>query len=356
MVRIAVGTLAFLGPLAAAATPPSAGAPEAERDAAVVLQVDNDLFANSDRDYTNGVRLGFIRPIRSDTFGPLQNALRRLSGAENALGPFGRATGFDQARDIEYDWGIALTQLMFTPDDPEAPAPPPGERPYAGWLGAEFSLHAKDREALSSVTLSLGVTGEPSLAESTQDFWHRNVSDSPIFQGWDTQVPRTVTVNLHFDRKRRYPALRRIGGGPVDVDGFFSWGAALGNFRTDAYVGSLLRGGVNLPPDYSTPRLQLGNYSHDLFRGATSEAAWSLYGFLGARLSAVAHDVTLRGPLVRDFDEAETLEPLVAEGLAGFGLRFRSWEISYAHTLRTDEFEGQDANQAFGSVMIRYRY
>src|SRR5690606_30634787 len=126
----------------------------------------------------------------------LGRGLYKLSGAEDDT-PFRRwrYRGHDAPR---FAWGVGLTQLMFTPENPDAPVAPPGERPYAGWLGFDFSLHVKDNESVTSVTLSLGTTGGNSYAEDTQQWVHEKVFNSPVFEGWESEVPGELTVNLHF--------------------------------------------------------------------------------------------------------------------------------------------------------------
>jgi hypothetical protein len=49
-------------------------------DANLTFYLDNDLFANTDEDYTNGARLSWISGSRDpNEFGPVQRNLQRLS-------------------------------------------------------------------------------------------------------------------------------------------------------------------------------------------------------------------------------------------------------------------------------------
>ncbi|MFP4166367.1 MAG: lipid A deacylase LpxR family protein [Opitutales bacterium] len=320
----------------------------------VLVQWDNDLLAGSDRDYTNGVRVGYLRELPEGS--ALDNSLRRLlyplTGA-TASSPFDkwRFRGESKQR---FAWGFGLTQLMYTPDDPYADSAPEGERPYAGWLGAELSLHVKNRRSVSSVTVSVGSTGEASFAEETQEWIHRNVSRTPVYQGWASQVPAEATFNLHFDHKLSMGWASRPNLGPIELDGYYEWGAALGNFRTDGYLGILMRAGYNLPATYTTPRVQLGSYGHALFRPESlDDDPFSLLGFVGLRATGVLHDITLDGPVFREFDTGVDRDPFVGELLAGIALRYKRCELSLSRTFRTNEFKGQNENQSFGSTVLR---
>jgi len=321
----------------------------------ILVQWDNDIFAGSDRNYTNGARVAYVQDLDPDqsTHNFLQNLFFNLSGADqdSPLGDY----RYDREGTNRFSWGIGVTQLMFTPDEPSALTAPDGERPYAGWLGLEFSLHVKNNTSATSVTLSIGTTGKNSYADDAQKWVHENISDSEVYKGWDSQVPGEITVNFHFDHKSRIDWLQSTNDWPIEFDGYSEWGTALGNLRTDAYIGGLLRAGFNLPETYTTPRVQIGSYGHALFSVEREDNHFSAFGFIGMRGSVVLHEITLDGPVFRDFDTGVEREPLVGELLAGFGMRWKNCDLSISRAFRTDEFEDQDENQEFGSILFRFR-
>ncbi|MBT65139.1 MAG: hypothetical protein CML13_18230 [Puniceicoccaceae bacterium] len=320
----------------------------------LIGQWDNDLLTGSDDGYTNGARIAFVRPITagSEEYYFLQNTLNSLTGSErgNRISNF----RFPDEGEVTFQYGVGLTQLMFTPEDSTATTPPRGERPYASWLGLEFSLQAAAGDSASSATLSIGTTGKNSYGEEAQEWVHRNISDSPLFQGWDSQAPGELTINLHLDHKQRLRFLDHTQNWPIQIDGFYEWGGALGNFRSDAYLGALLRIGHNLPENYITPRVQLGSFTATIFdneRPANQDFA--IYAYTGARGYAVLHDISLDGPLFRDWDESVDSEPWVGEFSFGIATRYKLVEVSLSHTLRSDEFKHQNNSSRYGSVLLR---
>ncbi|WPJ94798.1 lipid A deacylase LpxR family protein [Coraliomargarita algicola] len=320
----------------------------------LIGQWDNDLLTGTDDGYTNGARIAFARQLapESEEHDTLQKTLRRLTGSErgNTLNDF----RFPDEGEVTFQYGIGLTQLMFTPADPNTTTAPRGERPYAGWLGLEFSLQAAAGDSASTATLSIGTTGKNSYAQEAQDWVHSNISDSPTFQGWDSQAPGELTINLHLDHKQRLRFLDHTQNWPIELDGFYEWGGALGNFRTNAYIGTLLRAGYQLPSRYATPRVQLGSFTETIFDGGRSaKENFSFYGFAGARGYAVLHDITLDGPLFRDWDQAVDSEPWVGELIFGLATRYKQLEISLSHIVRSDEFEHQSNRSIYGSVLLR---
>lgn len=320
--------------------------------------LDNDLFAGTDENYTNGTRFSYLTEARPLINIPMvQRNLQRFSGDGESAGWTRKIWGFKNPREVEYSYGFALTQLMYTPRTLDTPAAPPGERPYAGWLGIGFSLHARDDRTLNSVEISIGVVGPHSYAQETQDFIH-DLRDIEKFQGWDSQIPNEVTLNLHFNQRRRWNLLDDaslpLG---LEIDGFHETGYALGNYLTALHVGFMLRVGWNLPVEFSDPRLTSTAHTQKLYSDeGVNDRAWSLYVLAGTRVGGILHDISLDGPVFRNFDTGVDREPWAGEVYAGFGVRYRGVEFGYVHTYRSKRFKTQKNNQSFGSLAIRARF
>lgn len=320
--------------------------------------LDNDLFAGTDKNYTNGGRLSYVtegRPIFDLPI--LDKYLHGLSGDGDGESLAQRIWGFEEPDLVEYSYGFALTQLIFTPGNLNAPTAPPGERPYAGWLGVSVSLHARDERALNTVEISLGVVGPHSQAKQAQDAIH-DLYKIGKFQGWKSQVPNEVTLNLHFEQKRRWTDLRKLDL-PFDMefDGFHETGYSIGNYLTEAHVGFLVRLGWDLPIEFSDARITPTAHTQKLYTDEDyNKSTWSFYVLGGARLSGILHDITIDGPVFRDFDTGVTREPWVGEIYAGFGVRYTGWEFNFVQTYRSKQFKSQSGNQSFGSIAIRKRF
>ena len=320
--------------------------------------LDNDLFSGTDRNYTNGARLSWISegaPLVD--IPPLRTRLETLATAESDL--VARLSGFrgTSLRDgtLELNYGLSLTQLMFTPEDLQATTQPVGQRRYAGWLGLGFSVHARDDQALNTAELILGTTGPNSLAQEAQDLVH-DLRNFDKFEGWDDQIPNEVTLDFVFAQKRRIRILDREDIG-FSIDGLAEAGARLGSFRTDARIGGFFRAGLNLPADFSDPRVTATSYSHQVFDRRTPDRApaWSVYALFGFQGTAIGFDATLDGPLFSNFDTGNDREPWVGELFVGFGTRLGPVELSYAHTFRSKAFAEQQGGTNFGSVAVRVR-
>jgi hypothetical protein len=155
---ITIVAAALAGAAFAADTPaetkqnlPAALSPK-HNDGYLSLFFDNDTFGGTDENYTNGVRLSWISPSLP---------VDRLSGFHRNLDWLLHRIDWQGGNPWLYQYGISLTQLMFTPEDIATSTLIPDDRPYAGWLGLGFSLHAKTDSLLHSLELSVGVVGRP---------------------------------------------------------------------------------------------------------------------------------------------------------------------------------------------------
>lgn len=323
----------------------------------ITYYLDNDLFAGKDQNYTNGARIAWIsKNFEAKELGEFGRAMRVFSGDETSWNFLQQLTNFRDPKMVRYNYGVSLTQLMFTPKDRLSFTQPEGERRYAGWLGLGLSLHAKDENVLNSFEWIVGTTGSNSLAENTQDLVH-SLRNIPKFNGWrESQIPNSITFDTIFTQKRR-ANFASYYDGMLQMDGISEWGVRLGSFRTDAHVGALFRLGYNLPPDFSDPRISATAYSHRYFAGGRDyRGNWSVYGMFGSTVSVVAYDASLDGPLLTNFDTGNQRSILVGEIFAGMGIRYREWELSYVQTLRTKEYREQDDRTVFGSLALRLRF
>jgi len=69
----------------------------------------------------------------------------------------------------------------------------------------------------------------------------------------------------------------------------------------------------------------------------------------------VAYDITLDGPMFRNFDTGATRKPFVGGLSVGFGVRYRDLKFTYVQTYRSRRFKAQIRGRNFGSIAVSYR-
>ena len=147
----------------------------------VSLYFENDLFGETDQNYTNGTRLSWTSPDTT-TFenDPQFPAWLRL--LNHNLRYF-----HDDGDDLEHNLVLSLGQLIYTPSDVDSSAPLPNQRPYAGYLYAGIAYHTRDEKALDVVELNLGFVGPSAQGEAAQDVIH-DLRGFEKYKGWDNQL------------------------------------------------------------------------------------------------------------------------------------------------------------------------
>lgn len=143
------------------------------------IDFENDIFTNTDYYYTNGIRIGFSHPM-------LKKPADRLlpSASTNSL--------------IEY--GVSLTQKMYTGIDPETEITNFNDRPFAGTMIAEYSKTSIDfqRSNILYGSIQLGVIGKPSLAS-----WVQQVLHEKFPSGWGGQIRTDLLLNYNLRIEHR---------------------------------------------------------------------------------------------------------------------------------------------------------
>ena len=156
-----VGLIAWL--VIEGASPAVAWSVEPEKTGTLSFVLENDMFQGSDGHYTNGVRVVWVPGPDAST----QEWAIKLA----RLVPW-----FPEQGEVRH--GYAFGQSMFVPSDITIADPPPGERPYAGWLYGTVGLGVESGKQLDQFGITLGVVGPASLAEQSQKFVHNVVGSN----------------------------------------------------------------------------------------------------------------------------------------------------------------------------------
>jgi len=326
MVRLVGLVIVFVANLGVVA---SASGKEASKTGIFTFVLENDLFYNTDSNYTNGVSLIWVPPNERTPRWALRIA---------HLLPWFPA-------DSEMGHGYAVGQNMFTPKDITATDPPLDDRPYAGWLYGTVALTAETGRQLDQLALTIGVVGPASYAEETQKFIHE-ITGSPEPNGWDTQLNNELGVFVSYQRSWREFATTTLANLELDVSPNF--GGALGNVYTYLNTGFTLRYGKRLPLDYGPPRIQPSIQGSAFFVPAES-FAWYVFAGIEGRL--VGRNIFLDGNTFSDSRSVDK-EPLVGDLQWGLVLTRGGARLTYTHVVRTSEFKGQDGSHQFGAFSV----
>ncbi len=296
------------------------------------MVIENDSFAGTDRDYTNGIRFAWISSEKNTP-----------SWAQAV------ARALPLANDGHKRISIAAGQSMFAPQNLTRHTPVDGEHPYVGWLYSSVGMVSETEKTLDNVMLTLGVVGPLSYAEQTQKFVHHVISSTQP-KGWDYQLQTEPGVVLTYERKwRSFYEASPFG---VGVDMMPHMGVNLGNVNTDASVGATFRLGYDLPADYGPPRIRPSLPGSDFFM-PTQEFGGYLFTTIGER--AVVRDIFLDG---NTFSNSPSVDKkrFVGSIQAGAAVTYGQMRLSYTQVFMSKEYDTQQHAPAFGVITLSYRF
>lgn len=272
------------------------------------IRTDNDTLLNTDRYYSNGLWLNALKVEGDRWFG----------------------------------WGLANetytpSNIAWLPDEI-----PGDDRPYAGWTYFSYFNGRHDEDDSAVVwEFSAGCIGPCSRSQRFQNFWHRNVVDRPVAQGWESQIEDEFSLQVRRARQKPLRQWLDTGNG-LRADLARTTEFRIGNVMTDATIGMI-------------GRLRMGNM-RGYFDGAgvddllpkqplkSSEARppawvdrpgrgwlWSDEAFVFGRIegSLVARNSTIQGGLFND-NSPFTQDIRHAVVHAEVGLKFVWSRISFA--------------------------
>jgi len=309
---------------------------------------ENDLFADTDQNYTNGVKLTWIS---SD----LTSYAESGKLPDWSL-PYIHRLPFINEPGLQRNIALTIGQNMYTPQDISRQDLIVDDRPYAGWTYFGIAFHSKNDRHLDTMEIQLGIVGPASFAEETQSLVHE-LGGSQRPNGWDNQLKNEPGLAVVYERK-----LRLLQGGDSGDPGFdviAHLGGTLGNVYTYANTGMEVRAGLNIPTDFGDALIRPAGDTNAAVNALdprlSGKNGFGLYVFSSVSGRVVLRDIFLDGNTFADSHNVDK-KYFVADVAAGVSLVIHHFKLSYAQVLRTKEFKGQQDNHSFGSITISFSW
>lgn len=302
-------------------------------------QWDNDALTtgHDDRHYTNGFHLAYLSG---------ENRVPALVRGFTRLLPL-----LDDTASLRM--GLAVGQNIYTPEKIFVSVPPPGDRPYAGWLCASAGILADDGRHIDTLEFSLGIVGPHAYGKEIQRWMHRQLGTPPP-EGWDHQLADEFAILLTAERKWRTKSARvdmpLVGTLRADLRPHA--GFATGNVLVQASGGGVLRLGDELTFDDGPVGMRPGHSFAGLFRPSRT-LHW--YIFVGAGADAVLHNIFLDGNTLLQSPNVDK-RFLVADLQTGLAATLGPFHGNFTTIWRSAEFRGQDGADTFGSLALSVSY
>ena len=314
------------------------------------FEYDNDAFFNKDNKISSGWSLqkqSAVAP-RWDALEAVPDFVRRWGKVIPSLTKEG----------LVYRAGIAIGQVIQTPDDLSRLDLIKDDVPYAGALTLQATWYAFNDDEFRGFEITAGVAGPPSLAEQTQKTIHKLV-DSSDPKGWDYQLKTEPLINLNYMRKKK---IWRVGNpARVSFDTAINGNVGLGNLFTQASMALEMRFGQNMPRGfvYVPDPIGLSMHYKATLKPSNPQKS-SFYASLVLRGSAFAHNLFLDGNSFRDSHGIDN-EPLVGMVIAGLHYEQKKWGLHFnlmatSDDVDTHQYPTTEGRERLGTVDIEWRF
>jgi hypothetical protein len=298
--------------------------------------MDNDTFVGNDNGYTNGMFFTWV-----DT---PDNNKAEIGFLARAMS-WSLSDGDASAREISFG---TIGQTMITPDDIEEdpPTPPPDDLPYGGLLFYSDSFSRISKRHADRIAVTIGVVGENSFAEDSQEFVHDVISsDEPCC--WDEQLDDEVVFQVN--RARVWRSWVSDGG---NADLLLIGDLELGTISSAVNAGFMVRYGDQIDRNYASALLIGGRTANPV----ATQTGW--YLFAGMRARYLGNHIFLDGSKSYDddFEEIDYQEDTIGYNV-GLAYSWKNWSFTFALSDWNIDEDDEAAEEytEFGTFTLAWR-
>lgn len=314
------------------------------------FEFDNDVFFNKD----NQISSGWSFQKHSAVAGSW-DALQDVPGF---VKHWGEKIPTLTKEGLVYRAGIAIGQIMQTPDDLSRTDLIEDDVPYAGALTLQATWYSFNNNEFRGFELTAGIVGSPSMARQTQEMIHHLI-DSEDPKGWDNQLGIEPVINLNYMRK--YKIWRRGNTASFSVDTALTGNIGLGNLFTQASTALEIRFGYNMPQGFIYVPDPIGFSVHHM---ATLKPANSRFGSFYVTLvlnsSVFVHNIFLDGNTFRDSHSVDK-KPVVGLAVVGLHYEGKNWGVHFnmmasSDNMDTSKAPAAEGRERLGAINIEWRF
>ncbi|MBC7426734.1 MAG: lipid A deacylase LpxR family protein [Bacteroidia bacterium] len=283
----------------------TADAQDFYRSNRIKFTYDNDFFSETDRYYTQGLRLDYTAQAIGKS--PVSKLLFTIQPSTLKI------------------YTLTFQQDGYTPRSISYKGLYAGERPYSGMFYLTHSLLSISTEKKQRFTtsLALGLIGPESMGEQEQKqihHWLHNISPN----GWQYQIHTDAIVNYNFMLEQGL-----ITGKYADL--LLSGEARVGTLFTDVAIGTQIRAGL-LTDYFNVIGLKRGKNNFQCY-------------FTGkANIKAVGYNATLQGGVFNHSSPnvipSSDVDRFVGQAKASVTVSYKRVVLEYQKVYLSREFKG----------------
>ncbi len=278
---------------------------------------DNDYFAATDENYTQGYNLELVMPSLK------KNPINNL---------------FFKTKESNLKYGLAIEHIGFTPNDYASPEIQYGDRPFAAAIMLKTFIMATNTEEKFRLTqsYSFGIIGPGAFGKEMQVGIHK-ATGNKIPQGWKHQIKNDVVINYSVDYEQQLAIIKNMFSLQAQT------GVEIGTLFTNASFGfNATLGIINTP-----------------FLTSEKRNGFRVYAYAETVGNVIGYDATLQGGLFNRKSvytiSSNDIERFTATFNYGFVVQTKTLYFEYARSAITREFES-GSSAKYGGIKVGFTF
>ncbi len=269
-------------------------------DTYVRFHYDNDYFAATDENYTQGYSFELVAPYFK-------------TNPANYL--------FYKPKDVETRYGLAVEHIGFTPNRYELPEIQEGDRPFAAAIYLKSFIIATDPENNSrfASSLSVGFMGPAAFGEEMQRGIHE-ATGNKIPLGWRNQVKNDLVLNYEVGYEKQLLKYLELFSLQANAT------ANVGTLFTNASVGVNSTVGI----------------INNAFSSLAERNGFKLYAYAAPLVRVIGYDATLQGGLINKESPytiaSSEVQRVTGQMNYGIVLKTKTLYVEYTRSVITKEY------------------
>jgi lipid A 3-O-deacylase len=275
------------------------------------INFENDILDNTDRYYTNGIKIDIISPFLRPF--PMNYLMIPYWGAG-----------------INY-YGISIVQNLYTPSTTKSGGILYGDRPYAAYLYlGSFKISNDPQKKFRQTTeLDIGVIGPYSFGGFVQKSFHASIPTNSEPLGWLYQIQNDLVLNYQLCYEKAIVSERNI-----DLN--ITAKSAIGTLYTNFGGGMMVRSGI-FNPYFANLGISRSHLNHQNKLRNTQ-----IYFFLTTEGKVIGYDATLEGGMFNHKSvytlTDRDISRFVFSGCAGIVLNTGGFRFDIGQNILSPEF------------------
>lgn len=276
---------------------------------------DNDYFAATDENYTQGYNFELVTPTLKKN--PVNGLFLKLD-------------------DVKTQYGLSIEHIGFTPNDYVSEAIQYGDRPFSAAIMLKSFIIETDTKNKSrlSQSLSLGLIGPGAFGKEMQVGIHK-ATGNKIPKGWDNQIKNDVVLNYRIAYEKQL--LKYKNALALNANGSLQ----IGTLFTNVSIGANALFGI----------------LNSVFENEGNKKGFQIYAYAQPIISVVGYDATLQGGLISN-DSPYTISTsgvvrLTAQYNLGLVVKTKTLYFEYTRSAITREFK-TGSSAKWGGIRIGF--